>query len=104
MGLFDNFTKPLMAGVSFFFGTSAIFTPAQGDSVDCTVKVDHDVILQPSGFDAQVVEAGSTITAFCEEVGEPVEGSIFTVETVDYEVKRITDNDHTFITMAVVND
>ncbi len=43
------------------FGIPAVYNPVIDDSaifepVSCNVIIDHDVILQPSDFDAQVVE------------------------------------------------
>jgi len=84
------------------FGYSAVYNPVSGDSVTCDILIDHDVILQPSSYDARVVETGSTITALYEDVGEPSTGSTFDVAGITYKVARITDNDMVFVTMAVV--
>lgn len=86
------------------FAYPAVYTPVSAfyPVVSCTVLLDHDVILQPSSYDARVVETGSTITALYADVGEPSAGSTFEVDGVTYKVARITDNDMIFVTMAVV--
>ena len=86
------------------FAYPAVYTPVSAFEpvVSCAVLLDHDVILQPSSYDARVVETGSTITALYADVGEPSAGSTFVVSGVTYKVARITDNDMIFITMAVV--
>lgn len=104
MGFFDDFKSSLKTGVENMFSVEAIYTPAHGTPVPCLVKLDHDVLLQPSGYDAQVIETGSTITAFVSDVGEPESGGIFLIEGVTYEVARITDNDRFCVTMAVIDD
>lgn len=80
----------------------AVYTAVSNDPVACMVDLKHDVILQPSSYDARVVETGSTITALYADVGEPAVGSTFDVDGGVYKVARITDNDMIFITMAVV--
>lgn len=82
-------------------GGSAVYTPLLGDPVSCKVRLDHDVILQPSDYNAQVVETGSTIAALYSDVGDPKEGSTFVIDSTTYTVKRITDNDRIFVIMAV---
>ena len=86
------------------FAYQAVYTPVSAFEpvVSCAVLLDHDVILQPSSYDARVVETGSTITALYADVGEPYAGSTFVVDGVTYKVSRITDNDMVFVTMAVV--
>jgi hypothetical protein len=86
------------------FAYPALYTPVSAFKpvVWCVVILDHDVILQPSSYDARVVETGSTITALYADVGEPAVGSTFEVDGVTYKVARITDNDMVFVTMAVV--
>ena len=86
---------------------SAVFTPDPGapaTTVPCLVVLEHDVILQPSSYDARVVETGSTIMALFSDVGEPAAGSIFEVDGDIFRVARITDNNRIFVTMAVIDD
>lgn len=85
-------------------GKIATYMSTSLDEVECLVRLDHDVMLQPSSFDARVVETGSTITAMYADVGEPKEGSIFVIDSATYTVARITDNDRVFITMQVVEE
>lgn len=83
-------------------GASSVYTPVSGDPVPCRVNLRHDVILQPSSYDARVVETGSTITALFSDVGEPSAGSTFEVDGEVFKVARITDNNRILVTMAVV--
>lgn len=68
---------------------------------DCTVHVRHNSVLNPSSFDVQVVEVGTTIKALISEVGTPEKGGKFTVDSTVYTVQRVESNDGTFITMWV---
>ncbi len=83
-------------------GAPAVYTPVSGEPVSCMVNLKHDVILQPSSYDARVVETGSTITAMYSDVGEPVSGSTFEVDGETFKVARITDNNRILVTVAVV--
>lgn len=83
-------------------GAPAVYTPVSGDSVPCRVNLRHDVMLQPSSYDARVVETGSTITALFSDVGEPRENSTFEIDGVTWTVKRVTDNNRILVTVAVV--
>jgi len=78
--------------------------PEISDPVICKIEIEHDVIIQPSGYDAQVIETGSTVTALYSDVVEPKTGSYFQVADTVYTVKRITDNDKVFVTMVVTED
>jgi len=101
MGYQDNFPG---VDIRVFnqLGVGAVYAPTAGDSVSCMARLKHDVILQPSSYDARIVETGSTVMALFSDVGEPEKGSTFVIDSTTYTVARITDNDHTFVTMAVV--
>lgn len=71
--------------------------------VSCKIEIEYDVILQPSEYDAQVVETGTTITALYSDVVEPKTGSEFKTTDTVFTVKRITDNDKVFVTMVVTD-
>ncbi len=83
------------------FGVQTVYTPVLGLPVSCNVILDHDVVLQPSHYDAVVVETGSTIEALVKDVGTPLKGSTFVIDLDIYIVQRITDNDENFVTMVV---
>ncbi len=91
------------------FGISAIYNPVIDDStifepVSCNVLIEHDVILQPSDFDAQVVEAGTTLEALYSVVAVPQKGSTFVADGKIYTVQRVQDNDKAFIKMVVTEE
>lgn len=79
----------------------AVYTDTDLNETPCNIILDHDVILQPSSYDAQVVEPGSTIEALYSDVGEPEKGATFVIDDTTYTVQRITDNDKVFVTMVV---
>ena len=88
------------------FGAPAVYTPdiddpVIEDAVLCNVVVEHDVVLQPSNYDARVVETGTTIEALYRDVASPMTGSTFLVDDIKYRVERVTDNDREFVTMVV---
>jgi hypothetical protein len=68
------------------------------------VILEHDVLFQPTGYDAQMVEPGVTITALFSDVAEPRSGSTFLIGDNVYRVKRISDNDKTFVILVVVDE
>ena len=83
------------------FAYSAIYTDTELNETECSVFLDHDVILQPDSYEAQVVESGSTITAKYSDVGEPKAGSTFLIGSTTYTVHRITENNRELVTMVV---
>ncbi len=88
------------------FGIPAVYNPVIDDSaifepVSCNVIIDHDVILQPSDFDAQVVETGTTLEAIYSVVAVPQKGSTFVADGKVYTVQRVQDNDKALIKMVV---
>jgi hypothetical protein len=83
-------------------GQDAIFTPTMGDPVNCKVNLEHDVDLQPGGFDSQVWGEGITIEAILSVLGkEPDQGETFTVGETDYTVQTVQENDGRFVKVVV---
>lgn len=85
------------------FAYSAVYTPVDPFSpvVECSVLIDHDVILQPDNMDIGVMEVGTTIQALYADVGEPAHGSTFAVEAATYRVARIDSNDRLLVKVVV---
>lgn len=83
------------------FGAVATYRDQDFNNSQCSVLIEHDVLLQPSGFDSQVVELGTTIEALFSEVGEPKKDDVFTIDSTAYIVMRITENDKVFVKMIV---
>lgn len=102
MAFRDNIPGILIRAFEQVATHSGVYSTTGGDPIACNIRIDHDVVLQPSSYDARVVETGTTITALYQDVGEPPVGSAFTVDGGAWEVKRVTDNDKVFVTMAVV--
>jgi len=98
---FNSFADSLEAGVSDIFTVSAIYAPVTGDSVNCNVVIDKDVVLEPNAYDAQYVETGIIIEALVSEVGEPRKTSTFTIDSVEYTVQKIETNDGRFVRLIV---
>jgi hypothetical protein len=93
MGLRDVFAEAL-PDMFNSAGEAAVFTPEVGDPIDCMVFIDFNVMLQPSGVEVQVWQRGTTIEALLSEIGrEPNRGETFTVDSVDYTVQAILEND-----------
>lgn len=105
-----TFNEQMVADLDVFFTpgefvVDAVFTSTSNiEFPGCSVDMQHDVVIQPSSFDVQIVETGSTITALCRDVGVPEEGSFFTIDGEKWITKRVTDNDNVVITMAVVKN
>jgi hypothetical protein len=99
--IFDNFAETLVNSSAKIFCGTAIYTPVSGNSVECSVRVDHDVILQPDSYNVTVVETGTVIEGFVSEIGEPRHGSIFVKNGITYTVKRIESNDGRYIRLVV---
>lgn len=88
------------------FGAISVYTDTDLNvTPNCNILVSNDVILQPSDYNTQVVETGTTIEALYSDVGEPKKGATFVIDGgATYTVQRITDNDLVFVTMAVVEE
>jgi len=83
------------------FGQPAIYTDSDLNEISCNVLIEHDVLLQPSGFDSQVVEIGTTIEALFSDIGAPKKGDLFTIDSIVYNVIRVEENDKIFVKMTV---
>jgi hypothetical protein len=71
-----------------------VYTPLGGAGIACRVLIERNVLLQPSGMDAQVVEQGTTIEAILADVGaEPNRGDTFAIGTETFTVQSIAEND-----------
>jgi hypothetical protein len=93
MGLRAVFAGAL-PGIFTAAGEAAVFTPATGSPIPCFVFIDFNVMLQPSGMEAQVYEQGTAIEALLLDIGrEPNRGETFTVGGVVYTVKAPISND-----------
>ena len=104
--IFDNFQDSLKDSILSIFAVDAEYSPTIDDpdiegDVSCQVVISHDVLLQPSDYDARVVETGTTIEALHSDVSEPRKGSQFDIGGVIYTVERITDNNRVFVKMVV---
>lgn len=91
------------------FGTEAVYTPAltdpmSTDVVACNVLIERDTAIQPSDYNAAVVEIGTTIEALYQDVGEPRKGATFTADGIVFTVHRITENDRVFVKMVVTEE
>jgi len=89
-------------------GLSGVYYPVIDDPIIfeaayCKVIINHDVELGPSGFDAEIVEMGTTLEALYSVVGSPKQGSYFVVGEHTYTVKRTESNDRVFV-VVVVNE
>lgn len=93
-------------------GEDARFVPLSGNAKDCKIFIEFDVLLQPSGVEAQATEVGTTIEALLSDetlpVGdttsltqEPVRGDTFVYDGTTYTVKAIISNDKMTIKMVV---
>ena len=84
-------------------GEDALFTPAVGDPIPCTVDIRRNTLYQPAGMETQVWERGTTIEVQLSVIGrEPKQGETFTIGSVVYRVQSILDNyDDYTVKMAV---
>ncbi len=71
------------------------------DQVSCKITIEYDVVLQPSGYDAQVIEVGTTITALYPDVKKPQFNSTFETADKIFTVQKIIENDKIFVKMTV---
>lgn len=101
MGLRSDMQEAISDGFADM-GEDATFIPATGSVVVCKVLIDFNVLLQPSGMDAQVWERGTKIEALLADLGrEPNRGEIFTVDGIAYTVQGIIENDGITVKMVV---
>src|SRR5574343_213796 len=82
-------------------GADAIYTPVSGTAKSVRVFIDRNTNLQPTGFDAQVFERGTSIEALLADlVAEPNRGDTFLVAGITYTVQTIEDNDDYIVRMV----
>jgi hypothetical protein len=75
-------------------GEDAVFYPSVGDSVECKIFIDFDVMLQPAGVETQVWQQGTTIEALLSVIGkEPDRGETFIYDGTTYTVQAVIAND-----------
>lgn len=86
------------------FGVTALYDPIFDEVVECTVILEHDSVLQPSGLDTDVVEIGITIDAKYADIGMPERGHTFKIDETTYTVQRIESNDHLIVRMWVTEN
>jgi hypothetical protein len=89
-------------------GEDAVFYPSVGDSVECKIFIDFDVMLQPAGVETQVWNQGTTIEALLSEdegigIGttEPDRGETFVYDGITYTVQAVIANDGLTVKMQV---
>jgi hypothetical protein len=71
------------------FADTAVYSPVTGDDVPTEVIIDHDVLIQADGYDANYATLGTTITAMVADVGTVTRGDTFVVGTTTYTAQRI---------------
>jgi hypothetical protein len=91
-----------------FAADIGIFTPAVGDPVSCQIRFDKELLSGPDGLETIITDEELRIKVIRSEVGQiPVPrtptrpGDIFTLDSIDYEVSGIVDQDNVFVTCAV---
>ena len=99
--MFDTFTASLSESVLDIFGVEAVYTPLLGGAVTCQVNLVYESNLQPSGYDVQVFEVGTTIEGKVSDIGEPKIGSTFAIGSLTFTVKKVESNDGTFVKVVV---
>lgn len=96
---FENAFKPSIAGI---FTVSAVLAPLFGPPVSCLVNVEKDSELRPSDLEVGVIEVGTTLEGFFDEIGEPDQGAVFTLANGEkWRVARTDSNDGEFIKLVV---
>ncbi len=72
-------------------GNSAVFHPATGPPVSCTVWVDNAVELMPGGYDALAESNVTEIRYLLSEVGKvAMRGELFIINGSEYRVEAVT--------------
>ena len=103
MSFLDNMKSTIAPAIFNALGDSATFTPSGGAAVSCTVIITFNVMLQPTGVEAQVWQSGTTIEALLSEItNEPNRGDVFVVGGVSYTVQAVIENDGVNVRVAVI--
>jgi hypothetical protein len=85
----------------------AVFTPQTGDPVSLNVIFEQDQDLEFEGYENRSTELKYRIESLIADLGQiPIaatttrNGDIFTINSVEYEVTAITDQDNFTVTCA----
>lgn len=83
-------------------GVDAVFTPAAGDPVSLKVHFVNELAMQPNTYEARAWQGERSIEFVLSDIGrEPNRGETFTVNSTDYKVQAVTENDGRFCTVSV---
>lgn len=100
MTVFDEAVKDIFDNDDV--AVDADYTPTGEAAVPCRIIINRDVLLQPTGMDAQVVEQGIIIEAILADIGqEPNRGDIFETDTETFTVQSIESNDGRVVKVIV---
>lgn len=102
MSFLDDMNDTVGPAIFNALGDVSTFTPAGGSAVSCTVVITFNVMLQPTGVEAQVWQRGTTIEALLSEItNEPNRGDVFVVRGVSYTVQAVLENDGVSVKVVV---
>jgi len=102
MSFLDNMNSAVAPAIISALGDASTFTPAGGSAVSCKAIITFDVMLQPTGVEAQVWQRGTTIDALLSEItNEPNRGDVFVVRGVSYTVQAVLENDGVSVRVVV---
>lgn len=91
----DVFTQALRAILMGLYQKSdsvkdAVYTPSGGDSVSLKVFIQKSNVLQPSGYQAEVLATGTSVKALLEDLGqEPSRGDTLIIDGVTHTIKEV---------------
>jgi hypothetical protein len=85
---FEEIAARALTDVFNHLGESAVFTPSEGDPVECRVIMTRETGIEPGGYDAQVAVPVTTLEYMLNEVGQEAKrgdkfeaaGEVWTVE------------------------
>lgn len=102
MSFLDEIGDTVGPAIFNALGDAATYTPSGGAAVSCTVIITFNVMLQPTGVEAQVWQGGTTIEALLSEItSEPNRGDVFVVRGVSYTVQAVLENDGVSVRVVV---
>lgn len=88
--VFVQAIRAILEGIPSDSVQDAVYTPAAGDPVSLKVFVSVNTVLQPSGFDAEVLATGTSVKALLEDLGrEPVRGDSLEIRSGVYTIKEV---------------
>jgi hypothetical protein len=77
---FDEIAARALTDVFNHLGDPAVFTPSEGDPVECMVIMDRETGIEPGGYDAQVAVPVTTLEYMRDETDQEAKrGDTFTV-------------------------